>query len=151
MTQHPQNGFPFFRGEGFSLIEVLLAIGLVTFSLLVIFSLMPAGMSALQDANRQIVETEIFNALGAEMASTPFNALTNYTTNFPAYFDYEGNKTTAANAVFTVRCNLQAPELGSGELCRAALLVGYHMDPAQTNATAPKPSKRTLLLVNSGT
>lgn len=141
------------RGRvGFSLIEVLLAIGLMTFVLLVIFSLLPAGMATLQEANRQIVETEIYNTLGAELASTAFNRLSNYqTSRFPAYFDNEGNEVARADAsIFTVRCNLAPPELGNGELCRASLFIGYRCDPAETNSSSPKPSKRTFLLVDRG-
>ena len=52
--------------SGFSLVEVVLAIGIASFSLLVIFSLMGSGVSTLQSSSNQIVETEIFNKIGAE-------------------------------------------------------------------------------------
>lgn len=133
---------------GFSLVEVLMAIGLVTFALLVIFSLMPAGLAALQDANRQIVETEVFNTVGAELASTPFDRLEDFVTQFPFYFDNEGIKVdTAAESTFTVRCTLAAPELGAGELRRATVAIGYRRDPNPPDA---KSSVRTFLLVNRG-
>lgn len=135
--------------RAFSLVEVLMATGLVTFALLVIFSLMPAGLAALQDANRQIVETEIYNTVGAELASTPFGRLGEYqTSRFPIYFDNEGIETASAgDAVFTVRCSLAAPELGAGELRRATVAIGYRRDPDDAGT---KPSKRTFLLVNRG-
>ncbi len=136
------------RPPGFSLVEVLMAIGLVTFALLVIFSLMPAGLAALQDANRQIVETEIYHTVGAELASTPFDKLEEFATQFPIYFDYEGTKVgTAAESSFTVRCVLAAPELGGGELRRATVAIGYRRDPNPPDA---KSSVRTFLLVNRG-
>lgn len=151
----PVNSCP--SRSGFSLIEVLLAIGLVTFVLLVIFSLMPTGIATLQSASRQIVETEIYNAYGAELAATPFSQLTNYVngTNFPAYFDNEGNKTDSGKAVFTVRCSLEG--FGStnaglnSELSRAIMRVGYHYDPAGANDGGSKVSRRAFILVNSGT
>lgn len=126
-----------------------MAIGLVTFALLVIFSLMPAGLGALQEANRQIVETEIFNTVGAELGSTPFSQLDAYATDrFPLYFDNEGIAVTAEeDATFFVRCTLAAPELGAGEMRRATVAVGYRRDP---NAGGVKPSRRTFLLVNRG-
>jgi len=147
----PPHFSPRCRQDGFSLIEVILAIGLATFALLVVFSLLPAGLSSLQESNRQIVETEIYNTLGAELASTPFDRLTNYqASRFPVYFDNEGNEVASSNSVFTVRCQLAAPELGDGELCRASLLIGFRRDPASTNGTLFKPSERTFLLVNRG-
>lgn len=125
-----------------------MAIGLVTFALLVIFSLMPAGLAALQDANRQIVETEIYNTVGAELASTPFDKLDDFAAQFPIYFDNEGIKVgTAGDSSFTVRCVLAAPELGSGELRRATVAIGYRRDPNPPDA---KSSVRTFLLVNRG-
>lgn len=136
--------------KGFSLVEVIMAIGLVMFAALVIFSLLPVGLVALQDANRQIVETEIFNTVGAELASTPFTKLTDYgTSRFPIYFDNEGTEVkTSADSTFTVRCTLAAPELGAGELRRATVAIGYRRDPDQSGTT--KSSKRTFLLVNRG-
>jgi uncharacterized protein (TIGR02598 family) len=136
--------------SAFSLIEVLLAIGLMTFALLVIFSLLPAGMSSLQDANRQIVQTEIYNTLGAELSSTPFDRLANYqSTRFPAYFDNEGNEVASGDSIFTVRCQLEPPELG-GELRRAMLMIGYRRDPSEAPANTASVSKRTFLLVDRG-
>ncbi|CAN5758044.1 hypothetical protein BH09VER1_BH09VER1_12860 [soil metagenome] len=137
-------------GKGFSLVEVVLAIGLVTFAMLVIFSLLPVGLFSLQESNRQIVETEIFNTVGAELSSTPFDQLTNYqTTNFPMYFNNEGTKVSTTNdAIFYVRCSTPLVESNT-ELSRVSVSVGYRRDPAQTNTTA-RFSKRTFLLVNRG-
>ncbi|MFZ4681140.1 MAG: hypothetical protein ACOYMS_01455 [Terrimicrobiaceae bacterium] len=136
--------------KGFSLVEVVLAIGLVMFAALVIFSLMPVGLFSLQEANRQIVETEIFNTVGAELVSTPFDRLTNYqTTRFPIYFNNEGIEVAAdTNSPFIVRGSAPVAEPG-GELNRVTISIGYRRDPAQTNANS-KVSKRTFLLVNRG-
>ena len=139
------------RREGFSLVEVVLAIGLVTFAMLVIFSLLPVGLFSLQESNRQIVETEIFNTVGAELSSTPFDQLTNYqqSTRFPIYFNNEGvEMTTSNNAVFIVRCSTPVAD-SNAELTRVTVLIGFRRDPAQSNATA-KASKRAFLLVNKG-
>ncbi len=135
---------------GFSLVEVLLATALVTFAMLVIFSLIPAGLSSLQDTNRQIVETEIFNTVGAEMSSTPFASLDTYSANrFPRFLDNEGLEVAQAeDAAFTVRCvvtNSTGP--GSGELRRATVSIGYRRDP---NAPGAKTTKRSFLLANRG-
>jgi uncharacterized protein (TIGR02598 family) len=136
--------------KGFSLVEVVLSIGLVMFAALVIFSLMPVGLFSLQEANRQIVETEIFNTVGAELISTPFDRLTNYqATRFPIYFNNEGIEVSAdSNSPFIVRGDPPVAEPG-GELNRVTISIGYRRDPAQTNANS-KVSTRTFLLVNRG-
>ena len=118
---------------GFSLVEVTLAMGIASFALLVIFSMMPTGLSTMQEAGRQIAETEIFNRLGAELSSTPLydapvpssdvlssyvsgNVATGWTARFPAYFDIEGNEVKqsgASNIVFTVQCKVTTPDPGT--------------------------------------
>ena len=138
--------------KGFSLVEVVLAIGLMMFALLVIFSLIPTGLGVLHDASRQIVETEIFNTVGAELAATPFTNMDAYqASNALQYFDVEGQKVASDKAVFLVRCDLAAAEFvtadnTNGELRRATVRIGFHQDP--TNAQ--KPTRRTILLGNRG-
>lgn len=138
------------KGRAFSLIEVILAIGVVTFSLLVIVSLLPTGLSVLQDANRQIVEAEIYYTVGAELGATQFDKVGDYVASrFPLYFDNEGIEMAAGGEpVFTVQCSLAAPELGTGELRRATVAIGYHRDP--NSSGAGKVGRRTFLLVNRG-
>ena len=136
--------------RAFSLVEVVLATGLVMFALLVIFSLMPAGLASLQEANRQIVETEVFASLGAELSSTPFATLDSYVTKrFPLYYDREGAElTSSSNAVFTVRCDLKnSANPGAGDLRWATVSIGFHRDPSDTTV---KADRRTFLLVNRG-
>lgn len=132
---------------GFSLVEVVMATGIATFALLVIFSLMPAGLGTLQESGRQLVSTEIFNTVGAELAATPFDKLEDEVgARFPAYFDEEGMEVAAGDAVFTVRCDLHAPEL-DGTLRRATVSVGYRKDPVNGGNNI---SKRSFLLADRG-
>lgn len=137
--------------SAFSLVEVVLAIGLVTFAMLVIFSLMPVGLFSLQESNRQIVETEIFNTVGAELSSTPFDQVTNYMTQrFPMYFNNEGTEQSVSNnAVFIARCAAAAVPESNTQLNRVVVSIGYRRDPAVTNA-GTKVSRRAFLLVNKG-
>ncbi len=138
--------------HGFSLVEVMMAIGLITFAMLVIFSLIPTGLGLLHDAGRQVVETEIFNTVGAELAATPFTNMDAYqASNALVYYDVEGQKVAEDKAVFHVRCDLAAAEFVTaenpfGELRRATVSIGFHRDP--TNAQ--KPVKQTVLLGNRG-
>ncbi|MFV0338638.1 MAG: Verru_Chthon cassette protein B [Chthoniobacterales bacterium] len=129
--------------RAFSLVEVVLSIGLVTFSALVIFSLMPVGLSSLQATSRQLVETEIFGTLSAELYSTPFSEISNHIdTRFPVYFDGEGSEVSEANlSSFTVECEVSSDPVNS-ELRRATFLIAGH---AHTSASA-----QSILLVNKG-
>jgi uncharacterized protein (TIGR02598 family) len=129
---------------------VVLAIGLVMFSAVVILSLLPIGLNSLQDSSRQIVETQIFKAIEAEMSATSYDKLEDYqASRFPMYFSPEGVEMSGGeDAPFTVRCGSPVVETG-GEAKRVTVSIGYHQDPIQTNARG-KISKRTFLLVDRG-
>lgn len=144
--------------RGFSLVEVVLAIGLTTFALLVMFSLMPVGLNTLQDANRQIVEAEIFNIVGAEITTTKFNESTHTTdlqayvasSRFPIYYDMEGLEVPSTGPwVYAVRCTLETPELG-GEIRRAIIAIGYRKDPQNMTDDDPGKKRRAFLLSDRG-
>ncbi len=150
---------PTLTSAAFSLIEVVLAIGVAGAALLVIFSLLPVGLGVLHDADRQIVENEIFNTISSELSSTPFTQLDAYkaSARFPAYYDVEGLQVkTAAAAVYTVRCtivddtDIPANAGQPAELRRATISIGFHKDPLAV-PTDPTLSKRGVLLVNRGT
>jgi uncharacterized protein (TIGR02598 family) len=128
--------------RGFTLVEIVLAIGLVAFGLVVVISLLPVGLGSMSDSSRQIVETEIFSTVGAELNSTKFDELENYAASrFPVYFDNEGAEVAAGTtAVYTARCRFSPPE-NSGQLRRVTVLIGFHTDPSGGNAgnTAERP------------
>ena len=147
--------------RGFSLVEVVLAIGLTTFALLVMFSLMPVGLNTMQDTNRQIVESEIFNMMGAELTTVKYSLLDDYTasaSNFPAYFDMDGLKLAAtdkARAVFTVKCAVLDNK--ADENRRALVFVGYRIKEADLDKlisdkkySDPSLKCRSFLLSNRG-
>lgn len=160
------------RGRGaFSLVEVVLAVGIASTALLVVFSLTPLGLSSLQEAQRQLVETEIYNKIGAELRATTLyqdpskavNLLGTYcdSSRFPAYFDVEGNElspaqATPSRAVFTVRCARGAPTAdswspaGGGELLYGTVRIGFHQDPRLADTATVKARQRTFLLSNHG-
>ncbi|MFV0338477.1 MAG: Verru_Chthon cassette protein B [Chthoniobacterales bacterium] len=141
-----------FRQAAFSLVEVTIATGLVTFAMLVIFSLLPVGLNSLQASSRQIAEAEIFNLVEAEVNSTPFDKLEDYQTGqFPLYFDYEGLQLAPAkkdDASYIARCATPVAETG-GEVKRVTISVGYRVDP-NDSGTASQITKRTFLVANRG-
>jgi uncharacterized protein (TIGR02598 family) len=137
---------------GFSLVEMVMGIGIVGFSLPVILSLLPLGNANLQDATRQMIQTEIFDTVRSELSATSFSDLDSYCSNsgtaarFPIYFDAEGVETAKANAIFTAQCVLS----GSGELRQATVRIGFHQDPGTSDSSAVKAEKQTFILSNRG-
>jgi uncharacterized protein (TIGR02598 family) len=114
------------RRAGFTLLEVVIAIGLCSGALLTIFALLPLGMDVVQDASRQVAENEIFNRLWSQFNTTPFSSLQNWngsvspifmspTTPLAYYYDAEGQDITPSQsgaaapegAVYIARCALE--------------------------------------------
>ncbi len=92
------------RTLGFSLIEVTMAIGLISFAMLSIVGLMPVGLSTLRNAMNQTVEGQIVQKMSGRFLLTPFSQLrTNYSTSQSFYYDQEGEEVPGAGtAAFKV-------------------------------------------------
>lgn len=88
----------------FSLVEVILALGVVSFAVMAILGLLPTGLSTLRASMNQTVEAQIVRSIGAQAVITPFNDLTSQ-----SYFTDEGLPTNAANAYYTVNVTPEAP------------------------------------------
>lgn len=74
------------RTKAFSLVEVTLALGVVSVSLLSLIGLMPAGLGVLRDSMDQTVHVQIVQRITAGLVSSDFASLGNETLTF----DQEG-------------------------------------------------------------
>jgi uncharacterized protein (TIGR02598 family) len=62
------------RARGFSLIEIVLAIGIVSFAAMAIVGALPAGLQVVHDARVQAATANIVGQLRGELQQIPFNA-----------------------------------------------------------------------------
>ena len=76
----------------FSLVEVCLALGIVSFALLSVVGLMPVGLSAMRQAMDQTTEAQIARTISGEAALVPFDELDQYAAKGPYYFTQEGTR-----------------------------------------------------------
>lgn len=59
--------------SGFSLIEVVLAIGIVSFALLAVVGLLPVGMKSTQNAREQAAAANVLNSIASALRSAEKN------------------------------------------------------------------------------
>lgn len=59
------------RREGFSLVEVTLALGVAAFCLIVVFGLIPVGLLSNQAAVEQTVAVDLLSSVAADLRATP--------------------------------------------------------------------------------
>lgn len=91
---------------GFSLVEVTIAMGLVSFAVLSILGLLPTGLSTLRSAMNQTVEAQIVRTIGAQSVVTAFASLA--TNN--VYYDQDGLPTESSDeARYTVNVATNSP------------------------------------------
>lgn len=92
--------------DGFSLVEVVLALGLMSFAVIAILGLIPTGLTTLRQSMNQTVEAQIVRSIGAQSVMANF---TNLATN-NMYFDDEGLPAkNAAGAFYTVNVTTNVP------------------------------------------
>jgi len=110
---------PRHRKRGFSLVEVMLAIGIVTFSILACVGLNVASLGALRDASAQDVAGRIFRSLMNEALAVPFENLASLE-GVRSYGD-DGELSTDGSdrfAVFLTRVEMVDPMLQDTEASR---------------------------------
>ncbi|HSI86402.1 MAG: Verru_Chthon cassette protein B [Candidatus Methylacidiphilales bacterium] len=72
---------------GFTLVEVSLSIGLLSFSLLALIGLVPSGLGALRDSSDQTTRAQIIQRISNDLVITDFADMA---AAAPLYFDEEG-------------------------------------------------------------
>jgi uncharacterized protein (TIGR02598 family) len=132
--------------QAFSLVEVVLAIGVTSFALLGMVALLPIGLKNSHQASDAMTQAQIVQYARNELELTPFTNLPSWNSSTPLYFDSQGLPTTASSTTqpylysvtFTVS-NVQM-STNSGAAATAALGV---------NANAPNgAADADLVLVN---
>lgn len=106
----------FFRKPGFSLVEVTMAIGIVSFALVSILGLMPVGLNLFRDTVKDTSSKRIADRLIAEIRDTSWENLKNYAEGsgatgwgyYATKFDMEGDAMDSGNWAFKARADVSS-------------------------------------------
>ena len=94
------------RARGFSLVEVVLSIGIIAFAFVAIFSLLPAGMGMFRQSLDNSLGSQIVQRLVNEAQQTDFPTLI-LTVPTQRYFDDQGNEVdTIKNSIYTTEVSV---------------------------------------------
>jgi uncharacterized protein (TIGR02598 family) len=95
------------RGDGFSLVEVVIALGLVSFAVLAMIGLMASGLTTVRNSMDQTVQAQILRSIGARSVVANF---TDLAVSTPLMFDEQGQPTDDSNlARFYVTVTTNTP------------------------------------------
>ena len=91
--------------SGFSLVEVVLSLGIVSFTCLTFMGLLPLGMNSFHRAVNNTVEVDIVQSLSTDMQLSSYANVTSTTTgpySKPFYYDAGGSKlNSSVGAIYT--------------------------------------------------
>jgi uncharacterized protein (TIGR02598 family) len=80
-----------FLKRGFSLVEVVIAVGIISFSLIALMGLLPVGLKTLQESTDTTTQATVFQNIVMEAQQIDFSTLTNSAlTN--RFYDAEGHE-----------------------------------------------------------
>src|SRR5205807_3551026 len=130
------------RTAAFSLVELVLALGIVAFCLFAVFGLMPVGMQTNRNATSQTAATNIIAAIVADLRTTPAAATTSpqfaitFGTDKTLYFDASGQASTSLSPDSRYQVNIRWNSAPTG-LQYADLKVTW---PASVDPATATPS-----------
>lgn len=140
--------------RAFSLIEVTLAVGLVSVAILAMGALMPVGLNTIKDASDNSIRAQIFSQVSSTLQSTPYDQLVSYVGDHSdlsraLYFDRSGRDATVSSASFAVL--LSAPSMSypgaPSDISKSAQTVGIEIAKVTPGASRTISSEFSTVLV----
>lgn len=112
------------RFQAFSLVEVTLALGIISFGLIAIMGLVPRGLGIVKDSADEAAALNILSSVSSDIQCIDSNATASATYQIPVqsvnsgkgYFDINGNwlgnpSTVPSDAVYALNWTIQARSL----------------------------------------
>ena len=135
------------NSHAFSLVELVIALGVAAFCLIAVFGLMPVGMQTNRNATSQTAATNIIAGIVADLRATPAAATTSpqfgitFGTDKTLYFDTSGQASTSLSTDSRYRLSITWNSAPTG-LHYAALKVTWPA-AADPEVTTPNGSVET--------
>lgn len=94
--------------SAFSLVEVTIAIGIISFAMVSILGLMPVGLSTMRQAMDQTMEAQLVRKISGEALLTPFGKIGAYTARSPFYYTADGAQQASKDDQTRYEVNLRS-------------------------------------------
>lgn len=149
----------FRRVRAFSLVEVVLCIGIVAVAFIPIFSLLPVGLTTFRQAIDNSLGSQIVQRLVGEAQQTDYPTLI-ATTAYQRYFDEQGNEVTSdKDYLYTVEISVNAlteiPDTSvppTGSLATITIKLarnpGHNLSPFASTSKVPSTTYTALIAKN---
>jgi len=124
------------KGSAFSLVEVVLALGVTSFALLSMVALIPLGLTEAREASDTTTESQIVQYARNEIEMTPFTNLSSWV-GVNSYYDNQGLPTTqgAAEQIYTVSYGVTNVAMcPAGSSAASSMFINTGPNSTSTNA-----------------
>lgn len=140
------------RRQGFSLVEVTISLGLVTFAAMSVMALLPTGLSVMRSAMDQTIEAQIVRTIAGQAVVSNYD---NLTAASPLYFDDEGMPVrNAGDAVYTVTLGLANPDFpgvnGLSDMTRSLTRLNIGITEQRGGPDSRRTSVHSIKVANHG-
>jgi uncharacterized protein (TIGR02598 family) len=149
---------------GFTLVEVVLAIGIIAFAFIPLLGLLPLGLDVSRQAIDTTVQAQIAQQLTTQAQQTDFSLLSTFASNSintPYYFDDQGNKATSSDrriyeAVISATSNTALPGPVTTQRLATVTIYVLSLTSTQTNRSItdltrnPDSKKYVVLIPDNG-
>lgn len=138
--------------KAFSLIEVTLAIGVVSFAVVSILGTLSVGLTTIKDAKKDVTHAQIISQISSSVYQSPFDQLEAFASNGPFFFDQAGRQLDSSNnalyrATLAVSAGTASTYPGAQSVTNAAKTVSIAITPLLGGATNAGASSRAAFLV----
>lgn len=142
-------------GSAFSLVEVIIALSIISVSVVSVVGVMPMCLGSMREAVDQTAKAQIVERVADEVMLTPFSGLAAYAAKSPFYFDDQGTlqaakdgKTRYEVKVTNAPANFPGSEDGAPV---STSLAAFSLEIARwTGSAEVGASKYVIYVPNSG-
>jgi Tfp pilus assembly protein PilV len=155
--------FPRLPGvQAFSLVEVVLALGICAFVLIAMLGLLSTGLQSSKDSEDQIQAANVASLLISTCLANPTNspanfaipssALTNgYANAYPGGINFigvDGNLTNVSNAAYVITCQAGTNTISGSSLAQVYLMLTWPARATPSNVTVRRYEISTYIPLN---
>jgi uncharacterized protein (TIGR02598 family) len=108
--------------EAFSLVEIVIALGIATFALVLLLALLPAGVNNFRQTINATMASQISQRIFNQLQISDFENIPTRNTNF---FDDQGNQLTNSNSTFCTYLVLVTISTNAASGTNATIYTGY--------------------------
>ncbi len=142
------------KHQGFSLVEVVLALGIVSFTFLSMLALIPQGLKMSREAADATTESQIVQFVRNQLQLTSFSGIGKWN-GVSLYFDVDGLPVTSGSdpaMIYTVQLTVADVSLAdtSGKTTALAQTSAQTIQIAIVNRTAPGTNNFSIVVPNEG-